>query len=224
MLLQRITKPLAWAQLVISVVIISTVIYGHLKFHDTWAANSPFLESTRASLTNAKQSLGQANNSLSIISTELPAYVAALQGANNMLLKAPPVMEGIAEGMRFSIPSSIEMQGMKPYFVMKRPLEQSANELKDQAADIRQFANGLHSAQKTIQTMPSLLAEVSETMVSSQAAITQLEPMIGQIEILVNWGSLITLLIAIWCLMNSLTTLALMHNRSTTNNRNGVTQ
>lgn len=224
MLLRRITKPLAWTQLIVSVGIIATVIYGQLKFQDTWAANSPFLESTRSSLQNAQQSLGQADQSLSVIKGELPAYVEALQSANNNLLKAPPILEGISERMRFSVPTSIEMQGIKPLVVMTRPLEPSANEVKNWATDIRQVANGLQSAQKSIQTMPSLLSNVGKTMVSSQAAITQLEPMLGQIEVLMNWGSLIALLIATWCLMNSLTTLALAHNRSTTINRNGVTQ
>lgn len=224
MLLQRITKPLAWTQLIVSVGIITTVIYGHLKFHDTWTANSPFIESTRSSLQNAQQSLSQANQSLSVIKFELPAYFAALQGANNMLLKVPPIMEDISERMRFSVPTSIELQGIKPLAVMSRPLEPSANAIKARATDIRQVVNGLESAQKSLQTMPALLTEVGETMASSQAAIAQFEPMIGQIETLLNWGSLIALLIATWCLMNSLTTLALAHSRQTTINHNGATQ
>ena len=224
MLLQRITKPLAWAQLVVSVGIIAAVLFGHLKFHDTWAANSPFLESTRASLQNAKQSLDQANKGITVINSELNSYTTALQGANGTLLRTAIVMENISAAMRFSVPTGVEMQGVRPLVVMGRPLEQNANEVKSQAADIRQIANGLQSAEKSMQAMPYFLTDVGKTMVSSQAAISQFEPMIGQIELLMNWGSFIALLIAIWCLMNSISTLALVHSRATSLNHSGVTQ
>lgn len=214
MLLQRITKPLAWAQLVISVVIISTVIYGHLKFHDTWAANGPFLESTRASLQHAKQSLAQANDTLPGISSGLPTIAFALRNANDALTKTADVMENLSSSMRFSAPTSIEMQGIRPIIVMTRPLETSANDVKAQASVIRTISSSVQNSEKAVQMMPSVLTEVGETMVASQAAITQIEPMLGQIEAMVNWGSLIALLIATWSLMNSLTTLALAHRES----------
>ncbi len=222
MFLQRISKPLAWTQLIVSVGVIATVIYGQINFYDTWEANGPFIESTRSSLRNAKQSLEQANQSITFIHDELPSYRTALQGANATLLRTATVIENISAAMRFSAPTSIEMQGIKPIVVMSRPLEPSANELKAQATEIRQVANGLQSAEKSIQTMPTLLTDIGKTMASSQAAITQLEPMIGQIEVLMNWGSLIALLIAIWCFLNSLSTLAMVHNKPTATNLNGV--
>lgn len=216
MLLQRISKPLAWAQLVVSVGIIAAVVYGHLKFHDAWATNSPFIESTRISLQNANQSLDQANRSLTVIRNELHSYETALQGANGTLLKTAIVIENISDAMRFSVPTGVEMQGVKPLVVMGRPLEPNANEMKSRATDIRQIANGLQSAEKSIQEMPSLLTDLSKTMIASQAAITQFEPMVGQIEALMNWGSLIALLIALWCFVNSLTTIALAHGKQIT--------
>lgn len=224
MFLRRITKPLAWTQLIVSMGIIATVIYGQLKLHDTWAANGPFIETTRSSLQNAKQSLDQAHRSLAVINSELPSYATALQGANGTLLRTAAVMENISTAMRFSAPTSIEMQGIRPLIVMGKPLEQSANEVKAQATEIRQIATGLQSAEKSIQATPSLLTDVGKTMVSSQAAITQLEPMLGQIEVLMNWGSLIALLIAMWCLLNSLSTLAMAHSTPAANNHSGVTQ
>ena len=214
MLLQRITKPLAWAQLVISVVIISTVIYGHLKFHDTWAENGPFLESTRASLQHAKQSLAQANDTLPGISSGLPTIGFALRNANVALTKTADVMENLSSSMRFSAPTSIEMQGIRPIIVMTRPLETNANDVKAQASVIRDIGSSLQNSANAFQMMPSVLTEVGETMVATQDAITQLEPMLGQIEVLMNWGSLIALLIATWGFMNSLTTLALAHRES----------
>lgn len=224
MLLQRITKPLAWVQLVVSVGIIAAVVYGHLKFHDTWAENGPFLESTRTSLQHAKQSLVQANNTLPGINSSLPALASALRNANVAVIKTADVMDSLSNNMRFAAPTGIEMQGIKPLIVMTRPLEPSANDVKVQATVFRSIGNTLESSINSIQMMPSVLSELSKTMTASQAAITQLEPMIGQIEILVNWGSLIALLIAIWCLLNSLSTLALVYNRPTTINPSGVTQ
>ena len=224
MFLQRITKPLAWTQLIVSVGIIATVAYGQLNFRVTWAANGPFIESTRSSLQNAKQSLEQANKSLSTINAELPSYSAALQGAIATLLRTASAIENISTSMRFSAPTSIEMQGIKPIIVMTRPLEPSANELQAQATEIRQMVNGLQSAEKSIQTAPSLLADIGKTMVSTQTAITQIEPMIGQIEILMNWGSLIALLIAVWCLLNSLSILSLAHSTPIATNHREATQ
>lgn len=224
MLLQRLTKPLAWTQLIVSAGIIATVISGHLKFHDTWVANSPFLESTRSSLQNAKQSLERANESLATVNEELPSYRTALQGANATLLRTATVFEHISTAMEFSVPTSIEMQGLKPIIVRSRPLEQGAIELRAQAAEIRQVSNGLQSAEKSIQSTPTLLTDIGKTMASSQAAITQLEPMIGQIEVLMNWGSLIALLIATWCFLNSLSTLALAFSNTTATHYSGATQ
>ena len=214
MLLQRITKPLAWAQLVVSAGIIATVIYGQLNFHDTWAANGPFLESTRASLQHAKQSLAQANDTLPGISSGLPTIGFALRNANVALTKTADVMENLSSSMRFSAPTSIEMQGIRPIIVMTRPLETNANDVKAQASVIRDIGSSLQNSANAFQMMPSVLTEVGETMVATQDAITQLEPMLGQIEVLMNWGSLIALLIATWGFMNSLTTLALAHRES----------
>ena len=175
-------------------------------------------------MQNAKQSLDQANKGITVINSELNSYTTALQGANGTLLRTAIVMENISAAMRFSVPTGVEMQGVRPLVVMGRPLEQNANEVKSQAADIRQIANGLQSAEKSMQAMPYFLTDVGKTMVSSQAAISQFEPMIGQIELLMNWGSFIALLIAIWCLMNSISTLALVHSRATSLNHSGVTQ
>lgn len=224
MLLQRITKPLAWTQLIVSVVIIATVIYGQLKLHDTWAANSPFLESTRASLQHAKQSLNEASHSLASIKSDLPGYADGIKSTNAVVMRLPPLMENLSERMGFSVPVSVEMQGVKPILIMAKPMEPIASGVRNLATDIRQVGSTLQNTGKSIQTMPAVLSEVIETMASSQAAITQFEPMIGQIEILVNWGSLIALLIAIWCLMNSLSTLALAHSKATSLNHSGVTQ
>ena len=213
MLLRRITKPLAWTQLIVSVGIISTVILGQLKFHDTLAANSPLLESTKSSLQHAQQSLAQANKTLPGIKEGVPTLEAALRTVNVALMTTADVMDKLSNNMRFSAPTSIEMQGIKPVFVMTRPLEPSANDFKAQANVIRATGISLQNTADSVHTLPAVLSEIGETMAASQAAIGQLEPMIGQLETLMNWGSLIALLIATWSLMNSLTTLALAHRK-----------
>lgn len=224
MLLRRITKPIAWTQLIVSVGIIATVILGQLKFHDTLAANSPLLESTKSSLQHAQQSLAQANKTLPGIKEGVPTLEAALRTVNVALMTTADVMDKLSNNMKFSAPTSIEMQGIKPVIVMTRPLEPSANDVKAQANVIRATGISLQNTADSVHTLPAVLSEIGETMAASQAAIGQLEPMIGQIMILMNWGSLIALLIATWCFINSLSTLALAHNSPTTINQNGATQ
>lgn len=201
---------LAWIQLITSVAVMVVLMLGYFSF-STQSGNgqNQMVVSASESLSHAKKSIDQTTKTLGTIKTQIPTYVSSLQNTQLILDQAALISYGMAKNLNFQAPTSIEMQGIKPIIVMSRPLATNASNIQAMGDQITAVSTGLKNAQSTVADLPILLEEVQQTLNSTQGVIEGLEPIINRLELAVNWGTAIAFMFAIWCFLNSLTTLTL---------------
>lgn len=73
----------------------------------------------------------------------VPQYAGHIRAASEVSGKLGGTLQSVSEGLLFSVPTSIEMDGMKTVVKMSRPLEKHAQDLKTQAQDIKAVSQTL---------------------------------------------------------------------------------
>ena len=73
----------------------------------------------------------------------LPAYVEGLKSASQSATVLANTLAGLGEQLMFSVPTAVQMDGIKPVLVWTSPLEVTATKVKAQAQDVRSISNGL---------------------------------------------------------------------------------
>ncbi|ABM39938.1 hypothetical protein [Polaromonas naphthalenivorans] len=169
----------------------------------------------------------------------VPQYAGNMRAASEVSGKLGGTLQSVSEGLLFSVPTSIEMDGMKPVVKMSRPLEKYAQDLKTQAQDIKAVSQTLLDISVTMgrdgknlsaafvttnQDALKVVDEVERTLgrLNTQdlpkaledlrATAENLRAISEKVDIASDIGKVLLavgLLLALWCALNSVSTLML---------------
>lgn len=165
----------AWIQLILSIAIAVTVIWGYTTYQ---ASLGQFAQSVAASITavsnvvgrtaetlEAKQSLLDQTSKTILAARNLikelrivtenqakiaPQYAEGVRGASALVSSLGGTVQSLGEGMMFTAPAGIEWHGMKPYIITSRPLEKQARAVKTHAQNIKAVGESLLNVSVTI--------------------------------------------------------------------------
>lgn len=258
----KLMNALAWLQLAFSVLLGATAIWGYGGYR---SALGPFTQSLAiatvstadvisrtAETVQAKQSL--VDNTLEMLvssrklieelrtsaqaQTELaPKYAEGLRGAAGLLGTSGGVFSKLGDSLMFSMPTSIEMQGIRPMLVMTKPLEATGKSFKENSEQLKSLGEGLlgvssslakdgqnissafvdtsnnaikllNDTEKTLAVLKGL--EFPKALANLKIASDNLRTVGAQADIAGNFGLIllvIGLLLSGWCFLNSLSLL-----------------
>lgn len=264
-------KLLAWLQLFTSLSLASAIVWGYVSYQ---ASFGQFINSISASIIavsnvvirtaetveSRRDLLDQTGNMLSVtkklinefkITAEnqakiAPQYAEGLRSAATVAGRLSGILESVADGILFSVPTGIRMQGMTPVVIISRPLEKQARELKLNSQDIKVISEILSEASQVISrdgqnlgstfiaTCEQALKVISEaekalgqikmndlpkTIEDLKTTSEKLRNIGVQVDIVGNVGLallVIGLLLAVWCFFNSLGSLMLASSKTLT--------
>ena len=259
---RKLVKALAWLQLSFSVLLGATAIWGYGGYR---SALGPFTQSLAiatvstadvisrtAETVQAKQSL--LDNTLEMLvsmrklieelrssaqaQTELaPKYAEGLRGAAGLLGTSGGIFSKLGDSLMFSMPTGIEMQGIRPMLVMTKPLEATAKSFKENSEHLKSLGEGLvgvssslakdghnissafvdtsnnaikllDDTEKTLAVLKGL--EFPKALANLKVASDNLRAVGAQADIAGNFGLILLitgLLLSGWCFLNSLSLL-----------------
>lgn len=263
---------LAWFQLLTSVLLAAAIVWGYATYQVSFGqfihsvaasigAVSNVVVRTAETIETRSDLLDQAGQMLVVtrnLVNELrvaadnqekmaPQYAAGLLSASNVSEQLGGSLESIGNGLlRVSLPTGIQMQGMKPVLVMSRPLEKQAQELIDSARDIKAVGASLSGISDTLsrdgknvsstlvvmsEQALKVISEVEKTLAQLKtqdlpkaisdlrATSANLSQISTQIDIVGDVGLVLLvvgLLLAGWCFLHSLGALMLANSRAFT--------
>ena len=260
---------LAYAQLAFSALLAVSIIVGYVEFRTTVGQFSQSLAATIVSTANVigqtaetiqtKQSLF--DDALATLSSSRKAIEELRVSAQNQITSAPQYAEGfritsdilsrtgdaysrLGDSLMFSMPTSIQLDGIKPVFVMSKPLEKNGQSMKAEAQDIKSLGGSLRaissllandsknlsaSITDTSNKAIKLLDETEKTLISLKSqnlpqaiaelrsASENLHSASRQVNLTGNLGLVLLvagLLLSGWCFLNSLSVLNLVNSQS----------
>ena len=206
---------------------------------ETVQARQGLIEQTGKMLVSTRALLQELQVAAENQAKIVPQYAEGMRAASVVSGKLGGTLQSIGEGLLFSVPTSIELDGMKPVVKMSRPLEKQAQDLKTQAQDIKAVSQSLLDISVTmgrdgknlsaafITTSQDALKVVDEAertlgRLNTQDLPKALEDLrttsenlraIGEkVDIASDIGKVLLavgLLLAVWCALNSVSTLML---------------
>ena len=260
---------IAYAQLAFSALLAVTIIIVYVEFRATLGQFSQSLAATIVSMANVigqtaetvqtKQSLF--DNALATLVSSRKAIEELRVSAQNQISSAPRYAEGLHEtaeilastgnvffrlgdSMMFSMPTSIQLDGIKPVWVMSKPLEKQGLSLKADAQTLKSLGSGLQAVSTTLSTdgknlgkalantsndAIKLLNETEKTLISLKnqnlpqaiaelkSASENMHSASRQVNSSGNLGLVLLvagLMLSGWCFLNSLSVLYLTRNQS----------
>jgi hypothetical protein len=168
-----------------------------------------------------------------------PQYAQGLQSASALLLDLAGTSRDIALAMDVEMPSGVTIQGTKPVYTTSRPLAGPAKKLYESAARLKDVGTALSTAASSLVSGAQILDKtISETSRQSRTLVGELEKtvnllaskelpdalddlkktsaslrllsrMIEDAQGIGAWLVFAGLLLSLWCLLNSLTTIGL---------------
>ena len=260
---------LGWSQLLVSLAFASVIVWGYLTYQ---ASLGQFVYSAAASIEAVSNVVGRTAttvearrglidqtgqmllatrnlvNELKVAAENqaksAPQYVEGMRAASAVTGKLSGTLQSIGDGLLFSVPISIRMDGMKPSVNMSRPLEKQAQELKLQAQDIKAISESLLGISVAIsrdgknlssaliatsQQAVKLAEEAERTLIrlneqdlpiaikNLTATSENLRNLGEQVEMVESIGTIFLvagLLLAGWCFLNSLGMLVLTNSQT----------
>lgn len=175
--------------------------------------------------------------------TSLPEIVKSIHSASLVVGRASITARELGEKLRFEVPTGIHWQGIRPIVVKSRPLEAEANNLSASAPDLKAISESLEVVSvnlgrdgpklttafiATLDQSLKVLLEGEKTLVRVNSqdlpkAVADLKTtsenlrrISDQVDIVNNVGVallVVGLLIAVWCFLHSMSTLALSHSK-----------
>jgi hypothetical protein len=264
---RTLIKVLTWLQLVLSVLLAASILIGYFSYRgsfglsiealaeniasvstvvettaETVQLNQSLIESTRQTIVLARIQVEEVNAIASNLAKQAPQYVDFFRTASAKVVHLGDSLTSVAEGLMFSAPTSIQMEGLRPVIVTSMPLEAYAKKLKASAQEIKELGSAISST----------AIEGSRKVVASSATTNQLLVQLGdseklldrlqrndlpkalkemkstsenirtisqQVSVAGNVGGVLFifgLLLAIWCFLNSLSILFLANEHSAT--------
>jgi hypothetical protein len=169
----------------------------------------------------------------------LPQSAEGMRAASDVSRKLGSTLQSLSDGLLFSVPTSIEMNGMKPVVKMSRPLEKDAQFFKTLAQDIKTASQTLLDISVTMgRDGKNLSAAFITTSQDALRVLDEAERILGRlntqdlpkalqdlratsenlraisekVDIASDIGKVLLavgLLLALWCALNSVSTLML---------------
>lgn len=262
---KKLAKALVWLQLAVSALLAASIIIGYFTYRasvgqliealaaniasvskvvettaESVQMNQGLIESTRQTITLVRGHINDLNATASNLARQAPQYVEYFRTASEKVVRLGDSLSSVGEGLMFSVPTSVQMEGLRPVVVMSRPLEAYAQRLKAAAQEIREFGTGIPSvavegsrqvaavgattsqALSQLDDSEKLLGRLQETDLPSalkemSSTSEKLRTISQQIAIAGNMGVLFLvfgLLLSAWCFLNSLNMLYLIEDRS----------
>ncbi len=266
---QKIFKAVAWLQLACSLFLAAAVIWAYTEYRpitgeflratsaailstskvvtltaETIHGNEMLLEDTQKLLKSTRTLIQEFRTSATSNAALVPQYAEGMRSVANLLGNAGHSFSSIGEGLMFSVPTRIEMDGIRPSLVMSRPLENQATTLKRSAMDLKTSATSIQALATTIekdgQNLLKATVETSNQAIKimedsegvlkqlrSQAlpnAVDELKATSGQLASISSNIDLaekvplalliIGLILSGWCFLNSLSVLHLQSMQS----------
>ena len=259
---------LAYAQLAFSALLAVSIIFGYVEFRATLGQFSKSLAATIVSTANVigqtaetiqtKQSLfddalATLVSSRKVIEelrvsaqnqrTNAPKYAAGLRATSEIFSGTGDTYSRLGDSLMFSIPTGIQLEGVKPVFVMSKPLEklvplikENAQNLKTIGGSLQAISSSLENDSKNLSTAITdtsnnaikLLNETEKSLTSLKnqnlpQAVSELKnasenlhSASRQVNFAGNLGLVLLmagLFLSGWCFMNSLSILYLTKNQ-----------
>lgn len=260
---------LAWLQLFTSLLLASAIVWGYVTYQ---ASFGQFIHSVAASIgavsnvvvrtaetVEARRDLLDQTGKMLVVTKNLinelkvaaenqakiaPQYAEGMRSASTLAGQLSGTLESIGDGMLFSVPTGIQMNGMKPVVIMSRPLENQARALKATAQNIKVVnaslsgisasisRDGQNLGSTFIATCEQALKVVAEAETTLGRIKTKdlpkaiedlkttsenLRNISAQVDIVGNVGLVLLvvgLLLAVWCFLNSLGSLMLASSKT----------
>ena len=217
---------------------------------ETVQARQGLIEQTGKMLVSTRALLQQLQVAAENQAKIVPQYAEGMRAASVVSGKLGGTLQSIGEGLLFSVPTSIELDGMKPVVKMSRPLEKQAQDLKTQAQGIKAVSQSLLDISVTMgrdgknlsaafvttsQDALKVVDEAERTLgrLNTQDLPKALEDLrttsenlraIGEkVDIASGIGKgflVVGLLLTLWCALNSVSTLMLANAQSADPKRN----
>ena len=203
-------------------------------------AKQSMVDNTMAVLVSSRKLVEELRASAQMQATLAPKYAESLRGAAGLLGSAANTFSTLGNSMVFSVPTGIEMQGMKPVFVMTKPLAAAGSSINQNGAQLKSMGDGLltisSSLDKNGQNLSTAFIDTSNQTIKllddsekTLAALKNLEfpkaladlkqtsdnlRSVGlQVDMAGNVGLVLLvagLLLSGWCFLNSLSVLYLL--------------
>lgn len=158
---RRLLKSLAWLQLIFSILISGSIVYGYLTFRagleqfanalsssivsvsevvgmtaETMDARGDLVEHTKKMLSVSRSLVKELNKMALNQATLMPQYVESVRAVSAIANSLSHILDSVGDKLTFAVPTGVTMHGIRPELVMSHPLALQANELKLRAADI----------------------------------------------------------------------------------------
>lgn len=159
---------LAWMQLAISGLIAGGVIWAYLAYHpsfgqllksssetivatanvvaqiaDAVQANEVVVTDAQKLLLASRQLVDELQNSVQNQAALAPTYAEGVRSMSGLLARTGTAFSALGDGMMFSVPLRVEMDGIRPIVVFGRPLQGQAQAFKDISVDLNRTGNSL---------------------------------------------------------------------------------
>jgi len=260
---------LAYAQLAFSTLFAATAIFGYVAFRTTLGQFTRSLAATIVSTANVigqtaetvqtKQSLfddalATLVSSRKVIeelrvsaqnqTTSAPKYAEGLRVTSEILTGTGDAYSKLGDGLMFSMPTSIQLEGIKPVLVMSKPLEKTGQSMKADAQSLKVLAGSLlavstslakdsknltsaitdtsdnaikllNETEKTLTSLRSL--NMPQAIAEMKSASENLHSASRQVNLAGHFGLVLLiagLLLSGWCFLNSLSVLHLTRSQS----------
>ena len=252
-------RALAWLQLALSVALLACVAWAYAQFGmslgqslrsaaatmvstarviamtaETVQANDKLLDDAQALMKSTRQLVEELRGTALNNAALAPKYAEGMQGVAGLLGSAANSFASLGDGLMFSVPTKVELDGIRPIVVMTRPLEPQGTAMKRTASDLKASAVALQTLSTSIardgQNMAKAIVDTSskaiklldgsEMMVNRirsqdlpsavaelRGAAEQLDSLSSQLDMadnLPDWLLAAGLLLAVWCFLNSL--------------------
>lgn len=190
----KLARVLAWLQLAISALLAASIVYGFFSYRgslgrsiealaeniasistvvettaETVQLNQSLIESTRQTIVLARVQVEDVNAIASDLAKQAPQSVDFFRTISEKFVHLGDSLNSVADGLMFTAPTSIQMEGLRPVIVTSIPLEAYAKRLKASAQEIREL--GIVISSKAV--------EGSRKVVAASATTNQL---LGQLD------------------------------------------
>lgn len=268
---QNIFRFIAWTQLAISVALAGAIIWAYMDYRprvgelltassetlvatanvivqtaDTVQANEALITDTQQLLVAGRKLVEELNTSARNQAAAAPAYAEGLLSASALLTRAGAAFSSLGDGLMFSVPSGIEMEGYRPLITMNRPLQAQAQSMKQLSQELSTTGNSIavlapaltkdaqnlaaaiiassNQMLKLIDTTEKSLADLHKrTLPDTIANLRSAADNLSVINSRIHHASMIAealliigLLLAAWCLLHSIVQLNTQSQRRIT--------
>jgi len=165
---KKFMKTLVWLQLIFSIFLGATAIWGYLGYRsaigpftqslakaiissadvisrtaETVQAKQSMVDNTLALLVSSRKLVEELRSSAQTQAALVPKYAEALRSASALFGTADNVFSTLGNSLTFSVPTSIAMQGLKPVLVMTQPLAPTGQSIKQNGAQLKSLGDAL---------------------------------------------------------------------------------